>query len=43
MIVTKDSSIYIRSSLETRASDHLINYENSVLEKKYPGIQVSYE
>jgi len=36
MIVTKDSSIFIKSSLETRASDHLINYENSVLEKKYP-------
>jgi peptidyl-prolyl cis-trans isomerase SurA len=36
MIVTKDSSVYIRSSLETRASDHILSYENSVLENKYP-------
>jgi len=36
MIVTNDSSIFIYRSLETRASDHIINYENTVLEKKYP-------
>jgi peptidyl-prolyl cis-trans isomerase SurA len=36
MIVTKDSAVFISRALETRASDHLINYENSVLEKKYP-------
>ena len=36
MIVTNDSVIFINRSIETRVSDHLINYENSVLEKKYP-------
>ena len=36
MIVTKDSSVFINRLIETRASDHLISYENSVLEKKYP-------
>ena len=36
MIITNDSSIFINRSIETRASDHLINYENSVLEQKYP-------
>jgi peptidyl-prolyl cis-trans isomerase SurA len=36
MIVTNDSSILINRSIETRASDHIIKYENSVLEKKYP-------
>jgi peptidyl-prolyl cis-trans isomerase SurA len=36
MIVTKDSSVFIGQSLETRLSDHIMNYENSVLEKKYP-------
>jgi len=36
MVVTKDSSVFINSSIETRASDHLINYENSILENKYP-------
>ena len=36
MVVTKDSVIFIDHSIETRASDHIINYENSVLEKKYP-------
>jgi peptidyl-prolyl cis-trans isomerase SurA len=36
MIVTKDSVVFINSSLETRASDQLIAYENSVLETKYP-------
>jgi len=36
MIVTKDSSVFISSSLETSVTDQLIAYENSVLEKKYP-------
>ena len=36
MVVTKDSSVFINSSLDTRSSDQLIAYENSVLEKKYP-------
>jgi peptidyl-prolyl cis-trans isomerase SurA len=36
MVVTKDSSVFINSSLETRVADHMISYENSVLEKKYP-------
>jgi peptidyl-prolyl cis-trans isomerase SurA len=36
MVITKDSSVFINRSLETRVSDHLIDYENSVLEKKYP-------
>jgi peptidyl-prolyl cis-trans isomerase SurA len=36
MVITKDSSVFINSSIETRASDHLISYENSILENKYP-------
>jgi len=36
MVITKDSSAFINQTLETRVSDHLISYENSVLEKKYP-------
>jgi peptidyl-prolyl cis-trans isomerase SurA len=36
MIVTKDSLVFINRSIETRASDQLIAYENSILEKKYP-------
>jgi peptidyl-prolyl cis-trans isomerase SurA len=36
LIITKDSSVFINRLIETRASDHLISYENSVLEKKYP-------
>ena len=36
LIVTKDSSEFINRLVETRASDHLISYENSVLEIKYP-------
>lgn len=36
MVVTNDSVIFINRSIETRAADHLITYENSVLEKKYP-------
>ena len=36
MIVTNDSSVFISKSLETRLSDQILNYENSILEKKYP-------
>ncbi len=36
MIVTRDSVRFINFLIETKASDQLINYENSVLEKKYP-------
>ena len=36
MIVTRDSAVYIKLLLEASASDQLISYENSVLEKKYP-------
>jgi peptidyl-prolyl cis-trans isomerase SurA len=36
MIVTNDSAAFINKSIETRVSDQLISYENSVLEKKYP-------
>jgi peptidyl-prolyl cis-trans isomerase SurA len=36
MIITKDSSVFIAQLIETRISDHILNYENSVLEKKYP-------
>jgi len=36
MIVTRDSVLFIDSSIETRSSDHILTYENSILEKKYP-------
>jgi peptidyl-prolyl cis-trans isomerase SurA len=36
MIVTKDSVYFIDSSIETRSSDHIMKYENSIIEKKYP-------
>ena len=36
MVVTNDSVIFINRSIETSASDQLMTYENSVLEKKYP-------
>jgi peptidyl-prolyl cis-trans isomerase SurA len=36
MILTDDASVFINRSIETRAADHLIEYENSVLEYKYP-------
>jgi peptidyl-prolyl cis-trans isomerase SurA len=36
MVITKDSSVFINRLIETRVSDHLISYENSVLEMKYP-------
>jgi peptidyl-prolyl cis-trans isomerase SurA len=36
MIVTRDSAFFIKTLIETSASEKLISYENSVLEKKYP-------
>jgi peptidyl-prolyl cis-trans isomerase SurA len=36
MIITRDSVLFIKTLLETHASDQLIALENSVLEKKYP-------
>ena len=36
MVITKDSSVFINRLLDTRYSDHIISYENSILEKKYP-------
>jgi peptidyl-prolyl cis-trans isomerase SurA len=36
LIVTHDPALFIKMLLETNASDKLITYENSVLEKKYP-------
>ena len=36
MVVTKDSSVFISRLTDTRVTDHIINYENSVLENKYP-------
>jgi len=36
MVVTKDSSVFVSQLLDTRVTDHLMNYENSNLEKKYP-------
>ena len=36
MIVTDDPVLFINQSIETRISDQIIKYENSILEKKYP-------
>ena len=36
LILTRDSVLFIKTLLENSASDQLISYENSVLEKKYP-------
>jgi peptidyl-prolyl cis-trans isomerase SurA len=36
MIVTSDPEFFINKSIETRSSDQIIAYENSILEKKYP-------
>ncbi len=36
MILTDDPAVFIERSIETRVSDHIINVENSLLEKKYP-------
>jgi peptidyl-prolyl cis-trans isomerase SurA len=36
MISTRDSVLFLNQSLETRSADHLISYENTMLEKKNP-------
>jgi peptidyl-prolyl cis-trans isomerase SurA len=36
MISTRDSVLFLNRSLETRSADHLISYENTMLEKKNP-------
>jgi peptidyl-prolyl cis-trans isomerase SurA len=36
MISTSDSVLFLNRSLETRSADHLISYENTMLEKKNP-------
>jgi peptidyl-prolyl cis-trans isomerase SurA len=36
MIITDDPVSYVSQSIETRISDQIIKYENSMLEKKYP-------
>lgn len=35
-VVTRDSALFINQTIETKAADQLINYENSLLEKKNP-------
>jgi peptidyl-prolyl cis-trans isomerase SurA len=35
-VITKDSTLFINRLLEASVSDHLLSYENSLLEKKYP-------
>jgi peptidyl-prolyl cis-trans isomerase SurA len=36
MVVTRDSSVFISRLIDLRSAEHIINYENSILEKKYP-------
>jgi peptidyl-prolyl cis-trans isomerase SurA len=36
MIITDDPVSFVSQSIETRISDQIIKYENSMLEKKYP-------
>jgi peptidyl-prolyl cis-trans isomerase SurA len=36
MISTRDSSVFITESLNTRITDHILSYEDANLEKKYP-------
>ncbi len=36
MIVTTDPYFFITQSIETRISDQIVKYENSMLERKYP-------
>lgn len=36
MIITDDPDYFINKSIETRISDQIMAYENSILEKKYP-------
>ncbi len=36
IIITDDPSIFVNKTIETCVSDQIINYENSILEEKYP-------
>lgn len=36
MIVTDDPAYFISRSIDVRVSDHILKYENSILENKYP-------
>jgi len=36
MVITRDSTFFIKTLLDASSSDRLISYENSILEKKYP-------
>ena len=36
MTVTKDSVLFIKNAIEARSFDHILTYENSILERKYP-------
>ena len=36
MFVTSDSVLFIESLIDARSSEHILSYENSILEKKYP-------
>lgn len=36
MVITRDSLVFIKTLLDASASDKLLSYENSSLEKKYP-------
>lgn len=36
MVITKDSSKFISRMLDLKVTEHMIEYENSMLEKKYP-------
>ena len=36
MVITKDSLKFISRMLDLMVTDHMIDYENSILEKKYP-------
>jgi len=36
MVITNDSSLFINRLIDLRVADHLITFENSILENKYP-------
>jgi peptidyl-prolyl cis-trans isomerase SurA len=36
IILTTDPAYFINQSIESMVSDHIVRYENSILEKKYP-------
>ena len=36
MVITKDSSLFINRLIDLRVADHMITFENSILENKYP-------